>query len=247
MSGPVTVTGVVLMAAPVGEYDKRLVLLTKERGKITAFARGARKSTSPLLAVCNAFVFATFQVYEGRTAYNLYQAEIHHHFTDLAKEIPGVYYGYYFLEFADYYGREGVDASPMVNLLYVALRSIENPNIPNELVRYVFELKLMVLNGEYPQVFECTMCGKKEHLHAFSFLKGGTVCSACEHMAAGTIRISPSLLYTLQFIIATPVEKLYTFTLSEDVLQEFAGLMSRYVGMYTDKKFKSLEILKMMC
>lgn len=213
MSESVNVSGIVLSAMPIGEYDKRVVLLTRELGKIHAFARGARRQSSALLAAANPFVFGTFSVIAGRTAYNLVQASVKNYFVELTREQPGIYYGFYFLEFADYYGRENLDGTEMLNLLYLSLKALLNPHLDDRLVRRIYELRLMTINGEY---------------------------------APEDRSLSPSALYTCQYVTQAPLEKLYTFTVRTEVLEELERLADRHMKRVLDRRLKSLEILEAM-
>lgn len=146
------ITGMVLKAEPIGEYDRRVVLLTKELGKISAFARGARKQGSRLLAATNPFCFGEFKLYVGRNSYNITEAAISNYFEGLREDFEGAYYGMYFLELMDYYTRENNDEKEMLKLLYQSLRALLHDGLPNRLVRYIFEMKAMVLNGEFPGI-----------------------------------------------------------------------------------------------
>lgn len=247
MSDLITVQGVVLSVMPMGEYDKRLVLLTRERGKISVFAKGARRPSSPYLAAANPFVFGTFTLYEGRTSYNLNQVSVSHHFVELAGEQPGVYYGFYFLEVADYFGHEGTDEKDMMNLLYVSFRALLNSAIDNELVRCIFELRTMVIQGEYPQIFQCVQCGSEEDLCFFSQELHGVLCTACAVGVKDARRISGAALYAMQYIATAELGRLYTFALSPEVLRELKGVIHVYMNRNTDKRFKSLDILEVMC
>ena len=146
------ITGMVLKAEPVGEYDRRVVILTKEKGKISAFARGARKPNSRLLAATNPFSFGEFKLYAGRNSYTVMDAAISNYFEGLREDFEGAYYGMYFLEVADFYTRENNDEAEMLKLLYQSLRALLHENLDDRLVRAVYECKAMAVNGEFPGV-----------------------------------------------------------------------------------------------
>lgn len=209
--GKVTVTGMVMSATSFKEFDRRVVLLTKERGKISAFAQNARRPSNPLCAGTDVFVFGQFELFEGRNSYNVASVKIQNQFRGLVTDVEAAYYGFYFMEFADYYARENTDERAMLALTYQSFRALEKNTIPYPLVRRIFELRTMIINGEFPDV--------------------------------NTLGAKGDTLYTMQFVAATPIQKLYTFKVSDQVYKELAQIVDGHMKKVIDKKFKSLEIL----
>ena len=236
--------GMVLMSAPAGDYDKRVVILTKERGKITAFARGARRPKSAMLAKTQPFAFGVFRVIEGKNAYTLLGAEITNYFMDIREDMVRTCYGTYFLEMTAYYGRENDPALDMLKLLYQTLRALCLGRIDDRLIRCIFELKMFVVNGEYPECFRCVVCGKKDGLGHFSSRLGGVVCHECKAGIHPLYPVDGSTLYTMQYIISTPVERLFTFRVTEEVRKSLRKIMDIYIKDHIDREFHSLDILK---
>lgn len=246
MNQLVRVTGMVISAVSIGEHDKRVVILTRERGKISAFARGARRPRSPLQAGTESFAFGDFWLREGRDSYTIDQITISNYFRELVTGGDSIYYGYYFLELADYYGKENADDLMLLKLLYQTCRALMKPNLSRPLIRRIFELKALEINGEYPQMFSCGCCGGREDLVMYSTERGGAVCAECGKLPKDGIEISPATVYAMQFVLSSPIEKLYTFQVSEQVQKELAMVLNRHMDRYVDKKFKSLDILQVM-
>ena len=212
MSDLLEVNGMVLSSMPIGEYDRRLVLLTRERGKISAFAKGARRPNSSLLAGSRPFSYGAFWLYEGRSSYTVRSMEIRHYFEKLSLDLEKTCYGSYFLEFADYYGKEGLDATPLLKVLYGALLALEKEKMPLPLIRRVLELKAMEVNGEYAE------------------------------QPLGPV--GEAAAYAWDFVLRTPAEKVFSFTLEPRALAEFSGAVEALKRYYLDREFKSLEILE---
>ena len=214
MYGVVETYGIIIKSAPVGEYDKRITILTNDRGKISAFARGARKIGNPLMGATSVFTAGTFKLYEGRDSYTVQTISADEHFAGLLEDVETTCYGTYFLELADYYAREFVNEPQMMVLLYLTLKALSRPSIPNRLVRRIYELRIMVINGEYDP---------KPKLEA-----------------------NEACVYAWDYIINTPLKKLYSFVVTDEVYEQLARNVDSMMARFMDRKMNSLEILEAM-
>jgi DNA repair protein RecO (recombination protein O) len=106
-----------------------------------------------------------------------------------------------------------------------------------------------------PQVFGCVKCQKnstasnqgEEGAHIgkyyFSAASGGILCEACKGYDKNAVRVNTSTVYTMQYIISKEIERLYTFKVTDDVLNELQQCIRQYLDCYIDHEFKSLEML----
>jgi len=143
-----SVMGMVIASFPQGEYDRRITLLTRECGKITAFVKGAKRQGSRFCGTTDLFAFGNFELYVGKNSYTVQSAEISNFFEFLREDLEASVYAQYFAECVDFYTREGSDEAIPLLLIYRALQALKKDNIPNPLVRAVFELKLFCVEGE---------------------------------------------------------------------------------------------------
>ena len=174
--------------------------------------RSAKRPGNSLMGPCRPFAFGTYKVFEGRDSYSLQSAQVSRYFEELTQDVELSCYGQYFLEMADYYTRENLDGSAMLLLVYQSLRALLNARIPNGLVRKIFELKAMVVNGEYTQ--------------------------------DPPFKVSGGAQYTWEYVIASSIEKLYTFAVTQEVYEEFEACVDTNRKRYIDREFHSLEILE---
>lgn len=217
MSETIGLNGIILSSQPIGEYDRRVVILTKERGKIACFAKGARRPTSHLAGLTRVFSFGTFFVYEGRSSYSIHGAEIKNYFENVLKDYDSTLYACYFCEIADYYGREGLEAKDAINLLYAAISSLTRQSPERKLSKAVYEIRVVSDQGECPPLDKL--------------------------FASPSDVLSANTLNAFNYVLTCDTDKLFKFTVGDDTIKQMEMISEKIISYAIDKKLKSKEML----
>ncbi|MCL2593316.1 MAG: DNA repair protein RecO [Defluviitaleaceae bacterium] len=236
------VRGIVINEYKSKESDKVLILFTKEMGKISAYAKGARKPKSKY-AIAQLFTYADFVLFASKDFHSVTQIDIIENFNKIRNDYELICYSNYFLEIIDKTSFENSLEEDILLLLLKVLSALNSGKYKSDFIRAVFELKFASISGYEPEVINCTICGisllESEKNH---FSKEGCICTNCMKNPHETAIISYSTLYAIKYVISSDVKNILNFKLDDKVLEEFKKA-SEIVMKNIDIEIKSRAFL----
>ena len=236
---------IVLHRTNFGETDRIVTLFTRERGKVSGIAKGARKPISRLAGATEVLAFGRFQLATGKTLDVLTQAEVKDSFPRIHQDINRIAYASYIAEIVDRFMEEHETNRNLFDLLLSALYLMERPNDP-EKIAHMFELQSMRILGYEPTLDRCLQCRKPlpEGDVFFSPSLGGIVCRECGVLPEDSIQISRRTLEAMQRLLTADAPEVERMEIPQDVMDEIARCMRWYIRYRAERELKSLEFLQ---
>jgi DNA repair protein RecO (recombination protein O) len=179
----VTTEALVLRGYKLGETSKVVILLTRERGKVRAVARGARGGRPRYQSALEPLseLRATLYGRQGAELLRLGQAElVHSAFRAGTRSLEAALFLSGCAEMLDAFSAEGEADDRVYRLALAVVRAAEGGTSPEMLGRYL-EAWLLRLNGVYPPLDRCAACGGPLAEGALSYHRPahGFVCRDC--------------------------------------------------------------------
>lgn len=172
--------GVVLRSYKLGEADRIVVLLTPERGKVRAVAKGVRRVKSKMGGRLEPLNHVELLLWEGRELDIVRQAELVQPWRVLQSDLSRLSQGLAMAEAVEQVAQEREPAEALYVMLVRALRTLVEH--PGPLVVASFYWKLLALDGAGPVLGSCANCGASPPaapLVAFDIAQGGALCRVC--------------------------------------------------------------------
>lgn len=176
--------GVVIKTTPVRESDLIVVLYTDAHGRISAIARGARRSQRRFAGALQLLVLGKFQLSPGRgELWNLDGAEIELDWTRLSSDVVAVAHASYVVELVGALLPAEVPDPSVLDLVCAAWDALATAG-PSAGALRATELALLDLAGHAPAIERCAACGKPD-VTVFDPTRGGAMCRTCAAQSRG--------------------------------------------------------------
>jgi len=229
----------VLGTLDYGDADRLVTLLTRARGKLTAFAAGARKSRRRFAGALEPGTVLRARLVErhGSTV-RLDAVEVVNAFPHIREELPRIARALYALELCRELLRDDEPAPELFSLTVDWLQRLDAGEAgPTSVL--AFELQALALAGLMPRFDACALCGGPPgEAPRFDVDHGGAVCAGCAGRSTGP-RIDPAVLGGLRAIQGGARQPL-----PPEFRAEARGLLARFIEAQLGRRLKSVDFLR---
>ncbi len=199
--------GVVLRTTPLRESDLLVVLYTETHGKISAVARGARRSQRRFAGALSLLVLGRYML--GRRPrgelWGLDGAEVVREWTRLSSDVVAVAHASYIAELVGALLPSEVPEPHALEVIVAVWDSLADAG-PSPGALRAAELALLEVAGHRPAIHSCAACGNTdlEVGAIFDPARGGAICRRCAAISrgAGVRTFEPATQAYLQRVLA---------------------------------------------
>lgn len=238
------VTAIVLKRTDVGEADRLLTLLTAERGKLRAVAKGARKPSARKTGHVELFNSVALSIHVARDLDLITQAQTIEPFLAMRNDLDRLSYAYYFAEVIDRFVQEEIEQREVYDLLRNALHWLETTTHLSRMARY-FEMQLLDALGYRPQLYVCVQ--SKQELQPeenfFSPEAGGMLKAQYRDAYRDSISVPVNALKVLRYLQVRTFAEIEQLKLSPQVEMEVEAILHYYVTHLLERNLKSVDFL----
>jgi len=210
-------------------------------GKISCAAKGARRQKSSLLAGSQLLCFGEYILYKGANSYNINSVDTIEIFYNIRTDIEKLEYVSCITKIILDVTTENQNSYKILQLYLNTLYTISEIEKNLDLVLSVFKIKLLCILGFMPNIYECTNCKNplENEMKYFSFKDNGLKCSLCGKNDKGAVELNQSTVKALKYIVLCPAKKLFSFNVSENVLNELVLISKILINEKLEKEYKN--------
>ena len=258
------IKGVVLRETTIGDYDKIMTVLTAEYGKLSVFARGAKRLKSQLFISTQLFAYSEMNLYKSTNTYYLQSADLIENFYHIRDTLEGSARAGYLADVAADIAVENQNEKELLRLVLNSLHAISLNKKPFAQIKSVFELRAAAIAGFMPNLVACAGCGNSDlETYYFDLTSGIFRCEECyrtdalilEKLAArqsepdaiyptGQIisLLTPSVFAAMRYAIYSQPNRIFAFELKdEETLRDFANVAEKYLLCHMDRNYGTLD------
>ncbi len=234
---------VVIKTADFKDNDRMVTLLTKDYGKMPAKIRGAKKQTSKLFCASSLFCCGEYGFYEKNGFYGVKSFHEKYSFARLQNDYDVFSAACFIADAANTVAQEDYEAPKLFALTINVLYALDKKLVSWAAAVCYFVQRLLYIEGIYPSIENCVICGSRSALTAFSLNDGGVVCASCakEH---GAKRIDSGVLnalYKMVNILPRDIEKV---SIDKRIEKKLASVLIEYFEHALQKPLKSSRFIK---